>query len=418
MPTRVVSAELVQELPPKSRTFSALRHSAFRLFFFGQLVSVTGTWMQIIAQQIVVYNITGSKSDLGLVACVQGLPVLLLMPFAGVFVERVARRKILVGTQTLMMILAFIMAALNFAGVMQLWHIVLLSFGLGIANALDAPARLSFFVEMVGREDLSSSIILNSTMFNAARVLGPALGGLALSGIGSSWCFLLNGLSFLAVIFSLVIMRVIPLPSQRTQGRITQQIKEGVRFARHHDIIGPLLILSVVTSTFANNFSVLVPPFADKILHDTEIGTSAMYTAQGIGSLLATVFIAYANERRIRGKTLFLGAILGPVALIALCAVTDYAAVLPLVGVAGFALVCQYVMMNTLIQTNVPDEFRGRILSLYTLTFFGLSPFGSLFLGYMAELIDTVPTLFLCAVITLIGAALIVRRAPQLGKLP
>jgi predicted MFS family arabinose efflux permease len=271
---------------------------------------------------------------------------------------------------------------------------------------------------MVGREDLPSSIVLNSTMFNAARILGPALGGLALSGIGPSWCFLLNGLSFLAVIFSLVIMQVTPLQVPRSEGRVIQQIKEGISFARYHNIIGPLLILNAVTCTFALNFTVLVPPFADEVLHNTEIGTSAMLTAQGIGALLATMYIAYANERQIRGKTLFLGAVLGPIALVLLSAATGYAAVLPLVAVAGFALVCQFVLTNTLIQTNVPDGFRGRVLSLYTLTSFGLSPFGSLLLGYLAQITDTVPTLFGCAAITLIGAVLIVRRAPQIGKLP
>lgn len=403
--------------PPPRGMFSAFGHASFRLWFVGQLVSVSGTWMQSVAQQIVVYNLTGSQAALGLVACVQGLAVVALTPVSGVLVERIPRRKILVATQAMMMVTALIMAALMFTGVLQIWHIVALSFCLGLANAIDAPARLSFLSEMVGRQDLPSGILLNSMMFNMARIFGPALGGLALKALGAEWCFLLNGLSFLAVIFSLLLMRVTPTSIGSSHRGFWQPLTEGLHFARHHSTIGPILVLSALASAFGMTFTVLVPPFADKVLGNTELGTSAIFTAQGVGALFAAGVVAWSNARGLQGRLLTVGALLGPTALILLALSQTLLAAVALAGLAGFAFVCQFVLMNTLIQTVVPDEFKGRVLSLYTLTFFGLLPFGSLIIGAIAQAIGTVPALIAFASIGLIGSAFTVRRAPQVGRM-
>lgn len=408
------------EVPAKKRTqsLSAFKHQAFRLFFGGQLISVTGTWMQIVAQQIVVYQLSGSSFVLGLVACAQGLPSLILTPLAGVLIERLSRRKMLMVAQIWMMLLALIMAALHFTGVLQIWHIVLLSLGVGMANALDAPARLAFVVEMVGREDLSSGIVMNSVMFNTARVIGPAVGGLALSALGPSWCFLLNGLSFLAVIASLGMMRIAPVVRNATRIAIWQPLVEGLRFARHHPTIAPLLVLASLTSTFGLTYTVLLPPFADKVLGDTEVGTSALLTAFGIGAFVASIFITQIAERGFRGRVVYIAAHVAPVALIALAFTQTIALAALMALIAGFAYICQFILTNTLIQLEVPDEFRGRVLSLYTITFFGFTPFGSLALGLMGQSMGTVAALLIFATINLIGAWAVLRNAMALRQLP
>src|SRR5258708_1391286 len=301
--------------PPS--TLAALSEPAFRLYFAGQLISVSGTCMQAIAQQVVIYNLTQSDLALGLVTLAQGLPALLLTPFAGEIVERFPRRQILVATQSVMMVLAFIQAALHFANVLQVWHIVVLSFCLGLANALDAPARQSFVVDLVGRKQMTSGIVLNSIMFNMARVVGPALGGLALGSVGPAWCFFLNGASFLAVLASLIIMRV--TADVRPAGRIEifKPLLDAVRFARSHASLRPLLLLAAVASMFGATFAVLIPAFADRVLHDTTTGTAALATAQGLGAIVAGIVVAQITRRRIGGKFMTWCAIVGPIAQIA-----------------------------------------------------------------------------------------------------
>jgi MFS family permease len=417
----------VSTLPPeetvtvqraKTSTFAALHHAAFRWFFFGQLISVSGTWMQSVALQIVVYAMTGSKTALGAAALAQGIPSLILTPFAGVIVEQVPRRRLLILTQSSMMFLAFLLAGLYITGALEVWHILAISLGVGIATALDAPSRLSFLVEMVGKDDLPSGIMLNSMMFNTARIVGPALGGVALSSLGAAWCFLLNALSFLAVLFGLFVMRVPPAPRRAVSRAIWKPLLEGLQFARHHPVIAPLLLLSALSSTFGLTFTVLLPPFADTVLGNVELGTSALLTAQGIGALCASIFVARSNAQGYRGITLVRGATIAPIALICLSVTNSLVSAGLAVFVAGFGFVCQFVLTNTLIQAVVPDSFRGRVLSLYTLTFFGLSPIGSLIMGVVADQIGTLLTIVIFGGACLIGTLLITRRAVQLRQLP
>jgi MFS family permease len=397
-------------------SLAALKHPAYRLYFAGQLISVSGTWMQSVAQQIVVYNLTSSELALGLVACVQGLPTLVLMPIAGVIVERFARRKILVFTQSAMMILAFILAGLQFANVLQVWHIVVLSLALGMANALDAPARQSFVVEMVGKEHLSSGIVLNSIMFNTARIIGPALGAAALKAFGPAWCFFLNGASFLAVIASLIVMVVPPIQPFKGRFVFLEPLKEGLQFARSHPAIWPILMLSTVTSIFGMTFSVLIPAFADQVLHDKEIGTGALLTALGAGAVLAGAIVARLNASGRRGQMLVIASLAMPLMVILVAFTRSYVSSLLMVGLAGFFLITQFILMNTLIQVQVPDGFRGRVLSLYSLAIFGLNPFSSLAIGLIAQETSTLVALLLYGVGGLAGVGLIVWQSPQLWR--
>jgi hypothetical protein len=372
---------------PKAQpeTLAAFQSPAFRLYFVGQLVSVSGTWMQAVAQQVLVYELTKSELALGVVACAQGLPAVFLMPIAGVIVERFPRRRLIVMTQFALMLLALILAALQFSGQTQIWHIALLALGVGTANALDAPARQSFVVEMVGRERLVSGLVLQAIMFNTARIIGPALGGIALKAVGPAWCFLLNGLSFLAVLLSLILM-IVPFPQPNAFSRsIWEPLLEGFNYARRHPLIRPLLLLAAVNSMFGVTFSVLLPSFADQVLHDTSGGTAALLTAQGFGAITAGFAVTRVRSSGHAGKFLLAYPVIGTLAVYAFVLSRSLVPAIISVALAGLFLIGMFITMNTAIQSLVDDTFRGRVVSLYTLTFFGLNPFASLAIGSIAE---------------------------------
>jgi MFS family permease len=354
---------------------------------------------------------------LGLVACAQGIPALLLTPFAGVIVDSFPRRKILIATQILQMVLAFIMAYLVFANALQVWHIVLLSLGIGVGNAIDAPARQAFMVEMVGKQHLPSGIMMGALMFNSARIIGPAFGGIALEKVGPAWCFFLNGISFLAVLFSLIIMTVPHMRQIVARTSFLGNLQDGLRFVRGHASIRPILLLSVVTSGIGITFMVLNPAFADQVLHETKSGTAALATAQGIGSVLAGVAVARANKIGRRGAVMVTAAVAAPLMVIIFGLTSSYIASLPAIGLSGFFFISQFVLMNTLIQTQVEDDYRGRVLSLYTISFMGLNPLGSLIIGLTAQSIGTVPAILICGTLGLVGVSIILSRAMHLWQL-
>ncbi|MHB8626206.1 MAG: MFS transporter [Aggregatilineales bacterium] len=421
--TRAIDAPLVatDSLSAKPGTFAALRYYNFRLYFGGQLVSTSGTWMQTVAQSALVFDLTQSALWLGIVACAAGLPSLLLSPFAGVIVERVPRRRILVFTQSAQMILAFALSALVLTQVVQVWHIVVLALLLGMTNAIDAPARQAFVIDMVGREDLSSGIALNSLMFNLSRVVGPTAAGLALATVGAGWCFFLNGASFLAVIVSLFFMHITPTDRRITSLSVVKQLREGLRFAGTHATIGPLLLLALSASMFASNASTLFPAFAGEVLKSPDQAYAALVTANGIGAVLAAAFVTWLGRRFGRGRMLAIMAVVDCLAtgLLAVTGNPDHISPTLFLGtIYGFSLILQFVTMNTLIQTEVPDDFRGRVSSLYTLTFFGAAPFGALFLGLAAQGLGTPVTLLGSAVIGGLLNVLILARAAALRRLP
>ncbi len=374
--------------------------------------------MQIIAQGWLVFHLTQSELWLGIVACAAGLPSLILSPFAGVIVERVPRRRILVVTQTAQMLLAFILSALTFAGIEQVWHVVVLAVLLGITNSIDAPARQSFVIDMVGREHLVSGITLNSMMFNVSRVIGPSAAGLALVKVGPGWCFLLNGLSFLAVLISLLVMNVTPTNRLISTLSPLRQLREGFTFARQHVTIAPLLLLATVASLFGSNTATLLPAFAGNVLKSPDAGYAALVTANGIGAVMAAVLVTWLGRRFGRGHIVTIMSLVASVSIFCLAFSPTLVPALIFTLIFGFSLILQFVTMNTLLQTQVADEFRGRVLSLYTLTFFGVAPFGALGLGFLAQMIGTPDALLLCAVAGGSLSALILARASALRSLP
>jgi MFS family permease len=368
----------------QTTTLAAFRHNNFRLYFIGQLISLSGTWMQTVAQGWLVFHLTQSELWLGVVACAAGMPSLVLSPFGGVIVDRVPRRRILLFSQFAQMLLAFTLAWLTFTHVVQVWHIVTLAFLLGVVNAIDAPSRQAIVADMVGRDDLTSGIALNSMMFNASRIFGPAAAGILLRLVGPAWCFFLNGVSFLAVIGMLLIIHIASAVNPTTAFAPLRQLKEGLRFSRRHPTIAPLLLLAAVSSLFVINVTSLLPAFAATVLHSPTEAYATMSTATGVGAVFAAGLMALAGKRFGRGRVVLVMSIFTPLSVFLLSRVTALPLAILLAGLYGFGIILQFVTTNTLIQSEVPDEFRGRVLSLYTLMFFGVAPFGALALGVTA----------------------------------
>jgi MFS family permease len=396
-------------------TFSAFSYGNFRLYFLGQLVSVSGTWMQTVAQGWLVFHLTQSELYLGLVACAAGLPALLVSPYAGVHVDRTSRRTILVITQTAQMLLALILAFLTFAGLVQVWHVIALALLLGIVHAFDAPARQTFLRDMVGPESLASGISLNSTTFNAARIVGPTVAGVVLASVGSAWCFLLNSLSFLAVIASLLLMNVHSVGKHQSGLPPLAQLLEGLRFTRGHDTIKPIILLSAVSSILCVNIVTLLPAFAATVLNSPIEGYATVSTMQGVGAVCAgllAVFVGrFGRGRVVAGMNLML--CLSVLIVSRMTLVPPAAALMALVGLS---LILMFITMNTMIQTIVPDQYRGRVMSLYTLTFFGLAPFGALALGYIASQIGVPDALAFYAILNGVLVLAILARWPVMWQ--
>lgn len=384
----------------RSNTLSALRSANFRLYFAGQLVSVSGTWMQNIAQGFLVFSLTKSELWLGIVALIAGLPIVLSSPIAGVIVERIPRRRLMMMTQTAQMILAFILAALAFSNTVQVWHIVVLAFLLGVTNALDMPARQTFVVEMVGREDLHSGIALNSILNSAGRVLGPTAAGIALVQLGPAWCFFINGVTFLAVLASLFLMDVPFAIKHSSRASPINQLRDGLSYSRHDPVVWPLLLLASLVGLFVVPIIQLLPAFADVVLHSPKEGYAALSSAQGLGAVIGGVLVGWTANRFGYGKVTAASLVLSALATIwlALQSTVPMAAVVG--ALTGIFLILQLVSLNTLLQSVVPDQFRGRVLALYTLALIGLAPFGALALGAVANIIGTSPAIALYGILS------------------
>ncbi len=409
----MVSIAQPQTSPVSVRTLSAFQFPNFRLYFIGQTISLSGSWMQIVAQGWLVFNLTQNELWLGLVACAAGLPSLILSPMAGVIVERLPSRKLLLATQTIQMFLAFALAFLAFTNTVAVWHIMLLAFLLGVTNAIDAPARQAIISELVDREHLSSGIAMNSIIFNLSRVIGPVIAGIMLTQVGPAWCFLFNGITFIAVIFMLYIMRV----EVRTLAAQTfapfKQLKEGVQFAREHNTIAPLLLLAVAAALFTNNISTLLPAFADTVLHSPKEGYANVTTAIGVGAVFAGFVMGVLGRFFGRGRMVALMVIFVTISAFLFSQVTTVVPAIIFAGMYGFGIILQFVTVNTLIQNEVPDAFRGRVLSLYTLSWFGIAPFGALFMGFVASVIGTPNTIGIAALLGGLISIIVLMRWPD-----
>ena len=399
-------------------TFAAFRHPNYRLYFSGQIVSLVGTWMQIVAQGWLVYQLTDSPLYLGLVSFAASVPVFVLSLGAGAIIDRLPRRRVLVATQTSAMLLAFVLAFLTFSGLVQPWHILVLSFLLGVVNAFDGTARQTFVKDLVGKEDLMNAIALNSATFNTSRLIGPALAGLALATVGAGWCFLLNGLSFLAVIVALLRMKLPAFVPPARRGPLVAEIGEGLRYIRHDPIVLPVIGLVVVSSVFGFSYNALLPAYARDVLQVGAQGLGLLSTAVGLGALAGALWVASSGRSQHKGWLLTFGSLLFPV-MLCLLAFTDTFAValLVLVG-AGLGFMVQNATANTLVQTTVPDDLRGRVMSVYMLAFFGMSPIGSLQGGAVAERWGVAAGIGLGASIALGFALWLMWRVPALKRLP
>ncbi|MGA2865208.1 MAG: MFS transporter [Verrucomicrobiota bacterium] len=365
-------------------TFAALKHRNFRLFFVGQLVSLTGTWMQTTAQGWLVYQLTGSKVLLGTVAAVGSLPMLLSV-WGGSVADRHPKRTVVLFTQTGMMVLAFAFAALVWSRHIQPWHILVLAALGGVAMAFDMPARQAFMVEMTSREDLMNAVSLNSSIFNGARVVGPAVAGFLMAHVGMAMCFLLNGLSFLAVIAGLLMMRLpkfVPPAEPASTGR---HMLEGFAYVANHRRVRILLLLFAVVGVFGWSYSVLLPAYATDILHVGERGYGALLSASGLGALLGALTVATYGGR-LRPRRMILGGLwLFSAMLLLLAVVRWYPLVLACLAVGGWGMLLYYSTTNTLVQTSVSDDMRGRVMGIWALVFGGMMPVGGLESGLVSQ---------------------------------
>jgi MFS family permease len=396
-------------------TFAALKHRNFRLFFFGQLVSLTGTWMQSTAQGWLVYQLTGSKVLLGTVAAVGSLPMLLFSLWGGSVADRHPKRTVIFFTQTAMMILAFGFAALVGSRCIQPWHIIVLAAMGGVAMAFDMPARQAFMVEMTSREHLMNAVSLNSAIVNGARVVGPAVAGFLMASVGMTWCFLLNGFSFIAVIIGLLMMRLPQFKPPAKPHSTGRHILEGFAYVAGHRRLRILLLLFGVIGVFGWSYSVLLPAYATDILHIGESGYGGLLSANGLGALLGALTVAtYSN--RVRPRLMILGGLwLFSAMLLLLAFVRWYPLVLVCLAVGGWGMLLYFSTTNTLIQTSVSDAMRGRVMGIWALVFGGMMPVGGIESGFLSHAVGVPWTIAIGALICA-GAGLVtwwvVRRNP------
>ncbi len=384
------------------QTFIALRHPNYRLWFYGQLVSLAGTWMQATAQGFLIFQLTHSPVYLGYVGFAAGVPAWLFTLYGGVVADRMSRRTLLIITQTSMMVLAFILAALTLLGVVQPWHIIVLAFFNGIAQAFDAPTRLAFVLEMVTREDLSNAVALNATMFNMATVIGPAIAGLAYAFIGPGWCFTINGLSFIAVIIALGLMKLNapPLPN-RVATSAWADAKEGLRYVAGHRVILTIIAMVGVTSFFGLSLNTLMPAWAVDVLGGDATTNGLLQATRGLGALAGALIIASLGTITFKGKLLSLGSLAFPAFCLAYAAVRWLPLSLALLTVNGASYMLLINLSNATVQTNTPDALRGRVMSVYSLIFFGCMPVGALLAGALARPLGEQITVALSALVGL-----------------
>lgn len=404
----------VKPTPPKwATTLRALRHRNFQLFFGGQLISLTGTWMQSIAQAWLVYRLTNSSLLLGAVGFASQIPVFLTAPFGGIAADRSNRQRLVIATQAASMFLAAILAWLTLSHRVQVWHIFVLASLLGVVNAFDIPGRQSFLVDMVGKEDLMNAIALNSSMFNGARVIGPAIAGILVAKIGEGWCFAANAISYVAVIIGLLMMRVRCVPRSRSSSPLAD-IVEGFRWVNGTKIIRALLLLLGLISLVGMPYTVLMPVFADKILHGGARGLGILMGATGVGALFGALTLASKTGVKGLGRWVAMSCGGFGISLLLFSSSRYFWLSAVLLFPAGYSMMLQMACSNTLIQTMVPDQLRGRVMALYSMMFMGMAPFGALFGGAMADRVGAPVTVAAGGVACVLGAIWFGRALPEL----
>jgi len=367
--------------------FSAFQHRNYRLYFSGQLISVTGTWMQTIAQSWLVLTLTSSALLFSVVSVLQFLPVLLLSPIAGVVADRLPKRQLIIVTQSVACLCATTMVTLVVTGRIELWHIYVLAAVLGVNNAFDIPTRQAFVVDMVGKEDLVNAIALNSTLFNVARIIGPSLAGLLMAWKGAAWCFGIDAVSYLAVIFGLTQMRDVPAVARRA-GRGVQQMREGIAFIRNSDVLMLPIMIGGFVGIFGMNFNVWIPLLAKNQFKVGADGFGILMATVGVGSLIGALYLAFHADRprpkAIVVSGLMLGGIEVVLAFVAAVPMPIFFALI-LLPFLGFAMSSTGAMANTLVQTAAPEEMRGRVMAAYMALAAGAAPSGAFLMGAIAS---------------------------------
>ena len=367
------------------RTFAAFRHHNYRLFFLGQLVSVIGTWMQTVAIGWLVYDLSNSALVLGLILFLGGVPVTLFTLWGGALADRIDKRRVVITTELAAMFLALVLAALVYFDLIQIWHVALIVFLDGITNAFDIPTRQSFVVEMVGKEDLTNAIALNSSLFNGARVFGPALAGMLIGVIGIAGCFFLNSLSYLAVVSAYLAMRMPRAPEPRPLKPMWHETVEALQYVWSHRILRAVMILVAIVSLFGWPYSVLLPVFARDILHANVGQYGFLVAANGVGALLGALALASLGDSPHKRRLVY-WSLVGFCVMLGLFALSKvYWISAAVLGGAGFFMILFFATANSVVQMRVPDELRGRVMGIYSLAFLGLTPFGSLLAGALAR---------------------------------
>ncbi len=398
--------------------FRALKHRNFRLFFLGQSISLIGTWMQMTAVAWLVWRLSHNAFLLGLVGFSARIPTFVIAPFAGVLVDRVNRHRLVILTQALSMAQALMLAGLMYSGRLAIWHVIALSLLLGVINAVDMPARQSFLVQMLDRrEDLTNAIALNSSMVNGARLIGPSIAGFLIAVAGEAFCFLLNGLSYLAVIAGLLMMHVRPNTRAECNTAILANIKEGFRYAFGFPPIRALLFLLALVSLSGASYTQLLPIFAQQILHGDARTQGFLLSAAAAGALAGALYLAGRRSVRGLGRVIACAPAVFGVGLIALGLSPWLWLTLAVMPVIGLGLMVQMAATNTVLQTIVEDDKRGRVMSFYSMAFMGMVPLGSLLAGILAKFIGAPLVVILGGTCCIGGAICFFRRLPALRVL-
>src|SRR6202790_3104231 len=403
--------ELERDLPSMSPRFRALQHRNFQLFIAGQLVSLSGTWMQSTAQLWLVYKLTGSAALLGVFGFASQVPMLFLSSLGGYVGDHYNRHRGVMWTQTASMILAFALAGLTLGKIITVWELILIAFLVGIVNAFDVPIRQAFFVQMVGKEDLPNAIALNSSIFHGARVVGPAIAGTTIAWLDAhhvksseGWCFLMNGLSFLAVIGALAAMRITKTETKPSTGSPIRNFLEGFRFAISDYAIRSALILLSVLSLFGLQYSVFLPVFAKDVLHSGARGFGLLLSAAGVGAVIGALQFAARTSYQGLARLVAAMATICGVALIVFSLSHVFWLSAAVLFVVGFAATSLMAATNTTIQNRVPDELRGRLMAVYATMFMGVQPIGSLIAGGVAKRIGAPRTMVIFGAIVLVAS--------------
>ncbi|HEY5125123.1 MAG TPA: MFS transporter [Ignavibacteria bacterium] len=397
--------------------FRALKYRNFKLFFTGQSISLIGTWIQMIALSWLVYDMTHSTFMLGLVGFISRIPSLLFAPIAGVFADRMNKYKLLYLTQILAMVQAAIITILLFTNTIEIWHIIVLGIFLGIINSFDMPVRQSFVIELIeDKEDLSNAIALNSAMVNGARLIGPTIAGVLIAAFGESWCFLLNSLSFIAILLTLSFMKIPKSFREKKSESHMKKLKDGFKYAYDFLPIRYILLLLSLISLMGMPFQILMPYFAKDVFHGGPNALGFLMAATGVGALIGALYLAYRKSVLGLGKNLIYASLIFGGGLIIFSFSGNLWLSLVILVFTGFGMMVEITASNTLLQTLSEDDKRGRVMSFYTLAFMGTVPLGNLLTGFLSDLIGVQYTILFGGVSCIIGAILFAFKLPEIRK--